>query len=174
MYFSIPKNLKEKNSYLCLGVVRTSLQLWRFRHIYRRIFTDVLISFQTWINLIEYAQTISSKKLWIFSDASTTGWGASCGKLRTHDWWSKDNKILHINAIELKAAFNALCCFAENLYNCDILLRIDNTTALAYINKFGSINSIQYPYLSEISRQIWSCCEDRIQVYLFLPHTFLP
>lgn len=43
------------------------------------------------------------------------------------------------------------------------MLRIDNTTALAYINKFGSM---QYPHLSTISRQIWRWCEDR-NIFIF-------
>ncbi|XP_032668678.1 uncharacterized protein LOC116842918 [Odontomachus brunneus] len=99
----------------------------------------------------------------IFSDASLNGWGASCGDLRTHGWWSTNDKILHINLLELKAAFNALRCFAADLHNCDILLRIDNTTAIAYINKFGSI---RYPHLTAISRQIWRWCEDR-DIFIF-------
>jgi len=63
-------------------------------------------------------------------------------------------RSLHINALKLKAAFN---CFAADLRDCDVLLRVDNTTALAYINKF----SIQFPHLSTISAQIWRWCEDR-------------
>ena len=94
----------------------------------------------------------------IFSDASLNGWGAACGESRTHGWWSAEDRSLHINALELRAAFNALRCFATDLRNCDILLRIDNTTAIAYINKFGSI---QYPHLAEISRQMWRWCEER-------------
>ncbi|KYN29087.1 hypothetical protein ALC57_01488 [Trachymyrmex cornetzi] len=42
----------------------------------------------------------------IFSDASLNGWGASCGELRTHGWWSKSDLALHINALELKAALD--------------------------------------------------------------------
>lgn len=37
----------------------------------------------------------------IFSDASLTGWSASCGPHRTHGWWSEDDKTLHINGLEL-------------------------------------------------------------------------
>lgn len=99
----------------------------------------------------------------IFSDASLAGWGASCGELRTHGWWSETDKNLHINALELKAAFNALRCFAADLYDCEVLLRIDNTTALAYVNKFGSV---QFPQLSSLSRQIWRWCEDR-NIFIF-------
>ncbi|XP_070530006.1 uncharacterized protein [Cardiocondyla obscurior] len=52
---------------------------------------------------------------------------------------------------------------SRNLRDCNILLRIDNITALAYINKFGSV---QYPYLSDISRQIWQWCEER-NIFIF-------
>lgn len=106
---------------------------------------------------------LSSYALEIFSDASLTGWGASCGDQRTHGWWASDTKTLHINALELLAAFYALKCCAADLRNCNILLRLDNTTAIAYINKFGSI---QYPSLSDISRKIWGWCKER-NIYLF-------
>lgn len=39
-----------------------------------------------------------------------------------------------------------------------ILLRVDNTTALACINRMGSI---QYPQLNFLTRQIWNWCEKR-------------
>jgi len=99
----------------------------------------------------------------IFSDASLTGWGASCGSFRLHGWWSDVDRSLHINALELKAAFFALKCFAANFQNREILLRIDNTTALSYINRFGSI---QHPLLSSIARDIWQWCEER-DIFLF-------
>ena len=40
----------------------------------------------------------------------------------------------HINILELKAAFLALQTFAAQFSNCHILLLIDNTMAIAYIN----------------------------------------
>ncbi|EFN87992.1 hypothetical protein EAI_06111, partial [Harpegnathos saltator] len=99
----------------------------------------------------------------IFSDASLNRWGASCGDSRTHVWWSADDRALHINTLELKAAFNALRCFTADLSDCDVLLRIDNTTALAYINKFGSV---QYPRLPAISGEIGCWCEER-NIFIF-------
>ncbi|RLU19404.1 hypothetical protein DMN91_007961 [Ooceraea biroi] len=99
----------------------------------------------------------------IFSDASLTGWGAACGDQRTHGWWTADTRTLHINALELLAAFYALRCFATDLRACNILLRLNNTTAIAYINKFGSV---QYLLLSDIARDIWKWCEER-NLYLF-------
>lgn len=99
----------------------------------------------------------------IFSDASLTGWGASCGNQQSHGWWTENDRVLHINALELKAAFLALKCFATNHQNCEILLRLDNTTAISYVNRFGSV---QYPLLSAIARDIWQWCEKR-NIFLF-------
>lgn len=65
---------------------------------------------------------------------------------------------LHINVLELKAAFFALQCYAKKFRNCDILMRIDNTTAISYINKMGGI---QFPVLNKIAREIWQWCEKR-------------
>lgn len=49
--------------------------------------------------------------------------------------------------------------------NCDILLRIDNTTAISYINRIGVV---QYPHLNQVAKMIWSWCEDG-QIFVFAP-----
>ncbi|CAD6206426.1 GSCOCG00012690001-RA-CDS, partial [Cotesia congregata] len=85
----------------------------------------------------------------ISSDASRTGWGAESQGNVTHGFWSPEDQKLHINHLELLAAFFALKCFASEARDCEILLRIDNTTAIAYINKAGGI---KYPRLSELAR----------------------
>lgn len=97
-------------------------------------------------------------KLEIFSDASTTGWGVFCNGHKSHGWWNDQERTEHINYLELKAAFYGLRCFAENQKSCELLLRIDNTTAISYINKMGSV---QYPKLSKLCREIWQWCEVR-------------
>ncbi|XP_044591535.1 uncharacterized protein LOC123269765 [Cotesia glomerata] len=94
----------------------------------------------------------------ISSDASRTGWGAESQGNVTHGFWSPEDQKLHINHLELLAAFFALKCFASEARDCEILLRIDNTTAIAYINKAGGI---KYPGLSELARSIWQWCESR-------------
>lgn len=88
----------------------------------------------------------------IFSDASLTGWGAACNGETTYGAWDELERNAHINYLELVAAFYALQCFAATRYDCEILLRIDNTTAVAYINRMGGI---QYPHLNSITRKIW-------------------
>lgn len=94
----------------------------------------------------------------IFSDASNTGWGAACGSERASGLWSSQEKTQHINYLEILAAFLGLKVFAKNISNCQILLRIDNTTAISYINRMGGI---QFPHLTDITRQLWQWCERR-------------
>lgn len=100
--------------------------------------------------------TVASQE--IYSDASLSNWGASCGDLRTHGWWSEEEKLEHINFLEHKAAFYALRCLTSDVQDSYILLRIDNTTALSYVNRFGSV---QYPHLTALAKQIWGWCEER-------------
>ncbi|XP_046611523.1 uncharacterized protein LOC124300993 [Neodiprion virginianus] len=108
---------------------------------------------------------IRTKKfaLEISSDASLTGWGAHSENRSTHGFWEKSHEKYSINYLELLAASYALQCFASNLSDCEILLRIDNTTAVSYINRAGGI---QLPHLSELARNIWEWCESR-QIWVF-------
>lgn len=94
----------------------------------------------------------------IFSDASTTGWGAACGDETASGRWSNDECKKHINYLELLAAFIAIKIFGRDYSHCQILLRIDNSTAVSYINRMGGI---QFPHLTEITRKIWQWCESR-------------
>lgn len=107
-------------------------------------------------------------ELEIFSDASLSGWEAVYNKNRTHGFWSSDEKQFHINYLELLAVFHALRCFASHLKDCNILLRVDNSTALSYINRMGSI---KFPHLSNLARKIWDWCAER---NLFLHAAYIP
>ncbi|XP_045767231.1 uncharacterized protein LOC123868713 [Maniola jurtina] len=102
-------------------------------------------------------------ELEIFTDASKIGWGAFCNGKRVNGGWKVDESSFHINRLELLAAFLGLKCFASTRYNCSILLRVDNTTALCYINRMGGI---RFPHLNDLAKQIWQWCEMR-QISLF-------
>ena len=41
----------------------------------------------------------------IFSDASKTGWGSSCEDESVHGFWNEEERLRHINFLELLAAF---------------------------------------------------------------------
>ena len=102
----------------------------------------------------------------IFTDASLSGWGASMSDQRTHGWWSEEEKLEHINFLELKAVDYALRCFAADISSVDIVLHIDDTTALAYINKIGFI---KFPKLSTLAKPIWQWYESR-DLHLYASH----
>lgn len=73
-----------------------------------------------------------------------------------------------INYLELLAIFLALRCFADKLSKCEILLQLDNTTAVSYINRLGGT---KFPCLNDLARQIWQWCESRD---LWLSASYIP
>ena len=104
--------------------------------------------------------------LTIETDASTTGWGALCQDVRTGGPWSKTERQMHINCLELLAATLAVKCFAKDKRNIRIHLRMDNTTALNYINKLGGTVS---PELNRLTKDLWTWCWRGKSPYM--PHT---
>ena len=81
--------------------------------------------------------TTPTAEVTIMSDASTSGWGASCGTSQTGGPWTLSECQMHINMLELRAAYLALQTYATCLRNQHILLLIDNQTAIAYLNHKG-------------------------------------
>ena len=110
-----------------------------------------------WINNIHIAFKYISHgnhTVVMTTDSSTSGWGGMCDGVSTGGAWSKWEKQEHINFLELKAAWLVLQTFAKNLENTHIKLLIDNTTALAYLNKMGGrVNK-----LNNLTREIWEWC----------------
>ena len=80
--------------------------------------------------------------LTVWSDALKMGWGAANQGISTGGHWSVEEAQWHINVVELRAAtlpLKALLHSQEALHPPlkHIHLRIDNTTAVAYVNKRG-------------------------------------
>lgn len=111
---------------------------------------------------------MQSYNIVLTSDASRTGWGAEKDGVITHGFWNQDDQKHHINYLELLASFFALRVFVSGEHTCEVLIRIDNTTAIACINKGGSI---KYPLLSELARKIWQWCQIR---KIFLVASYIP
>ncbi|XP_030750160.1 uncharacterized protein LOC115877950 [Sitophilus oryzae] len=99
----------------------------------------------------------------ICTDASLSGWGAYCQGKSACGWWSLTESEDHINLLELRAIFLGLKCFAGNLKDCNILIRTDNTTALSYVNKMGSV---KFPKLNNLARSLWKWCENK-NIWIF-------
>ena len=75
--------------------------------------------------------------LTIFFDASLEGWGDTNQVTEIRGRWNCMENKCHINSLELQAAFLCLKAFCKNKTRLHVLLKLDNTTAVAYINKKG-------------------------------------
>ena len=102
----------------------------------------------------------------ITSDAFKMGWGASMGTLTTGGKWSQVEAQEHINVLELKAAFFALKSFLKDKINQVICLKLDSTTAVAYLNNMGGTHC---PQLLRLTLEIWEWCEKK-SVFLLAQH----
>ena len=88
----------------------------------------------------------------ITTDASLKGWGAACQGVHTRRLWTGEESLLHINALELKAALFALRAFSNNRKKLNVHLRMDNRTAVAYLLKMGGTRS---QVLVGIAQELW-------------------
>ena len=79
----------------------------------------------------------------LFADASNEGWGAHLEQSSTQGLWSPQEKGLHINVLELKAVFLALRHFKDHCQDQTVLVAMDNSTVVAYINKQGGTHSAE-------------------------------
>ena len=109
---------------------------------------------------------VNQPTLLIKTDASNQGWGAVFDEERTGGRWSQNEIIDHINVLELRAILLGLQSFFKDYSNVDILVKSDNTTAVAYVNNMGGSKSMQ---CEKIAKQIWSFCEDR-ELWLVAAH----
>ena len=89
----------------------------------------------------------------IYTDACPRGYGGHCEEDEFNGHWSFEEQKLHINILELMTVEKALKIFCPNDKNIRIHLRIDNITAVAYINKLGGTQSLA---LQKIAKNIWT------------------
>ena len=75
--------------------------------------------------------------LHLYSDASCSGWGAHLLDQHVSWVWSDQEKLLHINLLEMKALFLALQAFREDVISHHVTAMCDNSTVVAYVNKQG-------------------------------------
>ena len=98
----------------------------------------------------------------LYSDASKKGWDCALalhGKIiqRCSGQWSVNEAKEHINYLELQAILFGLRCF-KDLLSQNVRIHCDNTTAVAYVNKFGGCHNKQ---LNELSKELWFWCIDK-------------
>ena len=86
-----------------------------------------------------------------------------CEGIETHGEWSLEELELQINVKELLAAVFAVQSFYPLHKNVlHIRLKIDNSTAVANINNYGSIKS---PALNQLTREFWDTTPPERRIY---------
>ncbi len=87
------------------------------------------------------------------TDASLTGWGAIWGDHEVHGAWENDDR--RIDELELRAVLQAIETLPILQTGQRILLRCDNTTAVAYVNNMGG----RIFRLNRVAKRIWEKLE---------------
>ena len=118
-----------------------------------------------WIDNIKKAFSPIRRKnasVEIRTDASGVGWGATDLTTHTGGRWNEHEMMKarnnEINYLETLAAFLGLKSFCSELRDAHVLLRLDNTTAVAYINGMGGTKSLD---CNNMARSIWKWCVER-------------
>ncbi len=91
----------------------------------------------------------------VYTDASTTGWGATFNGLAVSGVWTGPQLHWHINCLELLAVRLGLIRLKSRLRGEHVLVRTDNTATVAYINRQGGLRSRR---MSQLARHLllWS------------------
>jgi hypothetical protein len=100
----------------------------------------------------------SSPQYILKTDASKKGWGAVRNDKRTGGHWSQNETNDHINVLELKAALFGLQSLCQDLNNKHILIKLDNKTAVCYINDMGGTRSVD---CDKVAKDIWVWCKSK-------------
>jgi hypothetical protein len=92
----------------------------------------------------------------IETDASRKGWGAYCEGVSKAGPWCAEEKRLHINCLELLAGSFAIKTFCKTKVVAHVKLLMDNTSAVAYINKMGG-RGTHSQSLANLAIDLWTC-----------------
>ncbi|XP_067293407.1 alpha-2-macroglobulin-like protein 1 [Pseudorasbora parva] len=84
--------------------------------------------------------TVTKLKV-VSTDASTRGWRALHEGKPISGLWTETEKRLHINCLEMKAVALSLRAFLPHIKNHHVLVRTDNMSVVAYINRQGGLRS---------------------------------
>ena len=119
-----------------------------------------LIELRWWHENIDlsfgYINKDSNPDLIIYTDASKSGWGCKLNSDTTKGYWSAQEKLLNINALELKAILYAIKSLVKTEYNSKHLrVMSDSMTAVWCINKMGTSHS---EICNIITKEIWDYC----------------
>ena len=91
----------------------------------------------------------------VTTDASHIGWGGHCMELTAFGDWPTAGPRPHINVLEFRAVLLSLRAFLPYIRHQNVLVRTDNVTVAAYINRQGGTHSVR---LNTLAAQLWAWC----------------
>ncbi|XP_068118214.1 polycystin-1-like [Hyperolius riggenbachi] len=118
------------------------LHQWQGENYFQRIqMVPTMIHQLKWwtnvANLRNHHNIIPPRPMLITTDASQWGWGAHMDKRVAQGVWTTHTQNVPANIIELRAAYEALRFFHREIRGANVILRMDNTTAVAYVQNQG-------------------------------------
>ncbi|KAI2655571.1 Transposon Ty3-I Gag-Pol polyprotein [Labeo rohita] len=102
------------------------------------------------------------------TDASLKGWGAVLNGRPAQGIWRGHHLNWHINCLEMMAVFQALKYFLQQLRGFHVLVRVDSTAVVSYINRQGGLRSRR---LNRLAQQILLWAQDK---FLSLRAIYIP
>ncbi len=114
---------------------------WRRGALRVNITQECRRSFSPWTDLAFLRAGVPleqvSRHVVVTTDASSTGWGATCNGQAASGLRTGPRLLWHINCLELLAVHLASRQFRPLLLGKHVLVRTDNTAAVSYINRMG-------------------------------------
>ena len=97
----------------------------------------------------------------LFTDASSSGWGAQLGSRSTQGQWSASQRSWHINVLEMQAVIYAVRDFLPHLRSRVVRLMCDNAVTVAYIKKEGGTRSHT---LMQLTIRLLKWCNRKVSI----------
>ena len=94
----------------------------------------------------------------LFTDASSSAWGAQLGSHSTQGLWSASQRSWHINILEMQAIINAMKAFLPHLRSRVVRLMCDNAVTVAYIKNEGGTRSYT---LMQLTLRLLKWCDHK-------------
>ena len=94
----------------------------------------------------------------VFTDSSTTAWGAHADSMMFSGVWSHHERKMSINQLELLAVIRAIEALPPDFNGQRLMIASDNSTTVSYINKLGGTRSVA---LWELTLQLFSLIQSR-------------
>ena len=95
----------------------------------------------------------------LFTDASSSGWGAQLGSRSTQGQWSASQRSWHISVLEMQAVINAVRDFLPHLRCRVVRLMCDNAVTVAYIKNEGGTRSYT---LMQMTIRLLKWCDRKV------------